>query len=137
MAKDDFRRELGQVFDDMAGSPSNALPDRVRSSLADAPEQRGPFWIAGVAAAVIAVIVIGVLIVANPLNHHNTVVPGAASSPTPSAPTSPAASPSPAFTCSVNPTASSSATAPPVAFIDAVRTGAHPGYDRLTIEFLN
>src|SRR6202022_1426584 len=122
MAKDDFRRELGQVFDDMAGTPSAALSDRVRSSVPQAPEQRGAFWVAGVAAAVIAVIVIGVLVVANPLNRHNTVVPGAASSPTPSAATSPAASPaaspSPAFTCSINPTASSSSTAPPVAFID-------------------
>jgi hypothetical protein len=143
VTNENFRRELDQVFDDMAGSPSAALPDRVRSSVTQAPDQRGPFWIAGVAAAAIAVVVIGVLVVANPLNRHNTVVPGVASSPTPSASTSPAPSPaptptsSPAFTCSINPTSSSSPTAPAVDFIDALRTGAHSGYDRLTVEFLN
>jgi hypothetical protein len=50
VTNENFRRELGHVFDDMAGSPSAALPDRVRSSLAAAPEHSGPFWIAGVAA---------------------------------------------------------------------------------------
>ena len=40
MTNENFRRELGQVFDDMTGSPSSALPDRVRSSLANAPEQQ-------------------------------------------------------------------------------------------------
>jgi len=138
---ENFRRELGQVFDDMAGTPSGALSDRVRSSVVDAPEERGPFWVAGVAAAVIAVVVIGVLFVGNPLNRHNTVVPGAASSPSPRAHTSPAPSPSPStspsFTCSANSMSYSSTTAPPAAFIDALRTGAHPGYDRLTIEFLS
>ena len=39
MSNENFRRELGQVFDDMTGSPSPALPDRVRSSLADVPEK--------------------------------------------------------------------------------------------------
>ncbi|HEV2032735.1 MAG TPA: hypothetical protein VGU71_00805 [Candidatus Dormibacteraeota bacterium] len=66
MTNENFRRELGHVFDEMTGSPSAALPDRVRSSLAVAPEQRGPFWIAGIAAAVIAALVIAVLVVANP-----------------------------------------------------------------------
>ena len=51
MSNENFRRELDHVFDDVAGSPSAALSDRVRSSLADVPEQRGPFWIAGVAAS--------------------------------------------------------------------------------------
>lgn len=133
MTNDNFRRELGQVFDDMAGTPSAALPDRVRSSVADASEQRGPFWIAGVAAGVIAVVVIGVLVVANPLNRHNIVVPGATSSPTPSVVTSP--SPSPSFTCSVNSAMYTNKAAAPVEYVDALRTGVHPGYDRLTIEF--
>jgi hypothetical protein len=146
MTKEDFRRELGQVFDDMAGSPSASMRDRVRSSVAgDAPEQRGPFWIAGVAAAVIAVVVIGVLVVANPLNRHNTVVPGAASSPTPSTSTSPSPVPSPStppdsslppFVCA-SAAPITSAKAPTVVFIDALRTGTHAGYDRLTIEFQN
>ena len=64
MSNENFRRELGHVFDEVAGTPSAALSDRVRSSLAEAPEQRGPFWIAGVAAAVIAAVVIGVLFIA-------------------------------------------------------------------------
>ena len=32
MTNENFRNELGHVFDDVAGSPSAALPDRVRSS---------------------------------------------------------------------------------------------------------
>jgi hypothetical protein len=141
----DFRRELGSVFDEMAGTPSAALPDRVRSSLTDAPEQRGPYWIAGIAAALIAAVVIGVLVVANPLNRHALVVPGAGSSPTPSASAQPSPSPSPstppdtslpAFVCTSAAPVSASG-GPAVAFIDALRTGAHTGYDRLTIEFQN
>jgi hypothetical protein len=149
VTNENFRRELGQVFDDMTGTPSAALPDRVRSSVTDAPEQRGPFWIAGVAAAVIAVVVIGVLVVANPLNRNSTVVPGAASSPTPSASAQPSSSPSPStppdsslppFTCTTSTgfvTKPTTPASPPVAFIDAVRLGTHSGYDRITIEFNN
>jgi hypothetical protein len=146
MTNENFRRELGHVFDEMTGSPSAALPDRVRSSIGDAPEQRGPFWIAGLAAAIIAAIVVGVLLVADPLNRpHSTVGPRAAASPTPSALASPSSSPEasptaesnlPAFVCAGG-SAVGTSPAPPVAFIDAVRTGTHPGYDRLTIEFKN
>jgi len=142
LTNDSFRNELGHVFDDMAGSPSAALPDRVRSSLTRAPEQRGPFWIAGVAAAVIAVVVIGVLIVANPLNRPTNTV-GPVVGPTPSAQQSPAPSPSALPTASSQPFVCASPTAftgqqPPLsAYVDAVRTGSHAGYDRLTIEFQN
>ncbi|MGH7762558.1 MAG: AMIN-like domain-containing (lipo)protein [Candidatus Dormibacteraceae bacterium] len=150
MTNENFRRELGHVFDEMTGPPSGALPDRVRSSLANAPEQNGPYWIAGVAAAVIAVVVIGVLFVANPLNHQpNRTVPGAGASPTPSASVSPSPSPTsqttppdstlPAFTC--NPTGfvakPTTPASPPVAYVDMIRTGTHAGYDRITIEFQN
>jgi hypothetical protein len=146
VSNENFRRELGHVFDEVAGSPSAALSDRVRSSLAEVPEQRGPFWIAGVAAAVIAAVVIGVLFVANPLNRPaNTVGPGVGSSPSPSA--SPMMSPSPGpsatpdsslppFACASS-APISSAQAPAVAFIDDLRTGTHPGYDRLTVQFQN
>jgi hypothetical protein len=143
---ENFRRELGQTFDDMTGSPSAALRDRVRSSVANAPERRGPFWIAGLAAAVIAAVVIGVLFVANPLNRPtNTVGPVVGSSPTPAASQSPGPSPSPSSqpTASSQPFVCASSTAftgqqPPLsAYVDAVRTGSHPGYDRLTIEFQN
>jgi len=146
MPNEDFRRELGHVFDEMTGSPSAALPDRVRSSIAEAPEQRGPFWIAGLAAAIIAAIVVGVLLVADPLNRpHSTAGPRAEASPTTSVSKtpgfSPAASPPsdsnlPAFVCAGG-SAVGASTAPAVAFIDAVRTGTHPGYDRVTIEFKN
>jgi hypothetical protein len=137
---DDFRRELGQAFDDMTGSPSAALRDRVRSSLGRVPEQRGPFWIAGVAAAAIAVVVIGVLFVANPLNRPtNTVGPVVRASASPSAAQSPNSSPSSTpssqpFVCA-SPTTFNGPPPPPSAFIDAVRVGTHVGYDRLTIEF--
>jgi hypothetical protein len=146
VSNENFRRELGHVFDEVAGTPSAALSDRVRSSLAEVPEQRGPFWIAGVAAAVIAAVVIGVLFIANPLNRPlNTVGPGVGSSPSPSAPASPNPSPTitptpdstlPPFVCASSAPITSTQ-APAVAFISAVRTGTHPGYDRLTIEFNN
>jgi hypothetical protein len=146
VSNENFRRELGHVFDEVAGTPSAALSDRVRSSLADVPEQRGPFWIAGVVAAVIAAVVIGVLFVANPLNRPaNVVGPGVGSSPTPTASPTPGVSPSaaatpdstlPPFVCASS-APITAAQAPAVAFIDDVRTGTHPGYDRVTIQFQN
>jgi hypothetical protein len=144
MPNENFRREIGHVFDEMTGSPSAALPDRVRSSIAVAPEQKGPFWIAGIAAAVIAALAIGVLVVANPLNRPHTPAgltvgstPTAAASPSQSASPSPTADANlPAFVCAGG-SAVGTSPAPAVAFIDAVRTGTHPGYDRLTIEFQN
>ena len=142
MPNDNFRRELGHVFDEIAGSPSSALQDRVRSSLTTSPEQRGPYWIAGVAAAVIAIVVIGVLFVGNPLNHQPAkAVPGAGASPTPTASESPSPSPTPssnlpAFTCLSSAQHFDAAQVPPLALVDAVRPGTHAGYDRLTIEFM-
>ena len=134
MTNENFRRELGHAFDEMAGSPSAALPDRVRSSLANAPDQKGPFWIAGVAAVVIALVVIGVLFVGNPLNRSNKVVPVGGPSPTPSAPATPDSN-LPAFACTSSGQVIDWASPPPTAVIDALRTGTHPGYERLTIEF--
>jgi len=140
VSNENFRRELGHVFDDMTGSPSGALSDRVRSSLAEAPEQRGPFWIAGVAAAVIAAVLIAVLFVGNPLNRPgNTIGPGAGASPTPSATVAPTPDSNlPAFVCgtSTSLVPKTASTPPPLAYVSAVRTGTHPGYDRLTIEFV-
>jgi len=150
MPNENFRRELGNVFDEMTGSPSSALPDRVRSSLASGPEQRGPYWIAGVAATLIALVVIGVLFVGNPLNRQpNKIVPGTGPSPTASAAASPSPSSSaqttpdsslPPFVCNSSTGFVTKATTPPqppVAFIDQVRVGTHAGYDRVTIEFNN
>ena len=71
MTREDFRRELGDAFDSISGPPSPALSDRVRSALVEAPERRGPVWIAALAAAVIAVILVGVL------SHHQPAEPPA------------------------------------------------------------
>jgi hypothetical protein len=148
VSRDDFRRELGSAFDDIAGSPSPALSDRVRSAVSEAPERKGTYWAAGLAAVLIAAVLVGVLVVANPLNRLHTAVPPVV--PSPSA--SPANSPVPTSTPQPTPSASPVATpsvyacgttqlvgtqAPLSAYVDAVRTGSHPGYDRLTIEFNN
>jgi hypothetical protein len=149
VTREDFRRELGDAFDSISGSPSPALPDRVRAALVEAPERRGPVWIAALAAAVIAVVLVGVLLVGNPLGRLN--VPGAHATVSPSA--TPATTPSPNPTPTPTPTGTPVAvqydcsgapfvivarqSVPPLAYVDAVRTGTHTGYDRLTIEFQN
>jgi hypothetical protein len=150
VTNENFRRELGQTFDDMTGSPSAALRDRVRSSLAVTPERRGPFWIAGLAAALIAALVVGLLVVSNMNRHQTSLVPGGGPSASPSAPasaspsgspsSSPIATPSPAsglpaFTCAPSGSVINFAQPPAIGLVDAVRAGTHSGYDRLTIEF--
>jgi hypothetical protein len=155
VTREDFRRELGNAFEEISGSPSAALSDRVRSALADAPERRGPIWIAGLAAAVIAVLLVAVLVVANPLNRHQPVVPVApaispSASPATSPAPSPAPSPSPGAAPSASPPATPDSTLPAFVCtatsiagqgasgnINAIRTGTHAGYDRLTIQFDN
>jgi hypothetical protein len=127
MTREDFRRELGDAFDSISGSPDPALSDRVRAALVEAPEHRGPVWIGALAAAVIAVILVGVLLVGNPLNRQPSLGgPGQSPSPNPT--------PSPQYICG----ASSAFTGqnPPLSLVIAdVRTGTHTGYDRLTVEF--
>ena len=140
MSNDDFRRDLNRAFDDVSGSPNANLRDRVRSAVTEAPRAREPYWLAGVAAAVIAVLIIGVLFVANPLKRTPSPIGGVSTTPTPSASSAPV-SPSPtaqAFTC-VNQTTqpASQGTQPPVVYVSALRTGTHGSYDRLTIEFAN
>ncbi len=137
MPRDDFRREMKDAFSRISGSPSGDLQARVRSALVDAPERRGPVWLAGVAAVAIAALVVGVLFVVGPLRGHQPQVPVAGGSPTPAASPSPSPSASPStFTCSST-VAFNGTNPPPAAFIDAVRGGTHPGYDRITIEFQN
>jgi hypothetical protein len=142
VTRESFRRDINKEFDAISGSPSPALSARVRSALAqDVPARTGPFWMAGLAAALIAVIVIGVLVVANFNRHQTGSVPASVPTASPSANVpSPAQTPPdsslPAFGCT------SEALTPPllgpnVAFIDAIRTGTHTGYDRITIEFNN
>ena len=145
MTREDFRRELGDAVDSISGPPDPALGERVRAALVHAPEQRGPVWIAALAAAVIAVVLVGVLLVGNPLNR-GPLVPGLVvhPTPTPCVPTCPGPVPTPTpgpsaspFECAVYHGALTNQAAPPLALIDAVRTGTHTGYDRLTIEFQN
>jgi hypothetical protein len=144
----DFRRDLNREFDAISGSPSPALSARVRAALAEnRPARTGPFWMAGLAAGLIAAIVVSVLVVSN-LGRHTAIGPAAIPSPnpTPSATASLTPSPSPAqtppdsnlpaFVCA-GPVSLVGASSPTVAFVDAVRTGTHPGYDRVTIEFNN
>ena len=147
MSRESFRRDLNRAFEAMSGPPSPALSARVRSALSQpAPARTGPFWIAGLAAALIAALVIGVFVVANFNRHLTSVVPGTVPSASPSARVSesPSATPTPVQTppdSSLPPFVCGSSTsiapknAPLSAYIDAVRTGTHNGYDRITIEF--
>jgi hypothetical protein len=145
VTREDFRRELGDAVDSISGSPDPALPERVRAALVHAPEQRGPVWIAALAAAVIAVVLVGVLLVGNPLNR-GPLVPGVVvhPTPTPCSPTCPLPVPTPSpsptaspFVCITDQLIQTDPTAALTALIDAVRTGTHKGYDRITIEFKN
>ena len=145
MSDDQFRRELNNVFDEVSGAPSSNLRDRVRARLADAPRAREPYWIAGVAAVVIAVLIVGVLFVANPFKApRNTAGPGPTPTPSASPQALPQPSPSPSasaqpFVCATSDfiPRSGSVTPPPIVFISALRTGTHGDYDRLTIDFSN
>lgn len=138
MPRDDFKRDLNDAFERMSGSPSSDLQARVRSAIVDAPERRRPLWVAGVAAAVIAVVVIGTLIVIGPLRSFQPPpVPGGHGSPTPTA--SPSPSPTdnlPPFICSSRFMVSGTQ-APQSALVDAVRVGQQSGYDRFVVEFAN
>jgi len=145
MSNENFRRELNRAFDGMAGRPSPTLSSRIRSAIAQPPAARSHYWIAAAAACVIAVLIVGVLFVSNPLRRPTSNVGGPV--PSPSASASPLASPSPSP--SASPTQSTAAfqcgtaygpitqSGPAVAYISDVRTGTHPGYDRITITFSN
>ena len=54
-----------------AGPPDAGLTGRVHSALVEAPERRGPVWIAGLAAALIAAMAVGALFIAGPLRQQN------------------------------------------------------------------
>ena len=133
MSNENFRRELNHVFDQMTGSPSPALRDRVRSSVGEAPIERGPYWIAAVAAVLIAVVIVGILFVANPLRRPPLSVGPGPSTPTPSASPTPESN-LPAFVC-VSSAPMTSSSSPLTAAIADLRTGTHTGYDRITLEF--
>jgi hypothetical protein len=142
VSREDFRRDLRGAFESISGPSSPSLSARVHEALVDAPERRGPVWLAGLAVAVIAVILVGVLFVAGPLSHRQIipVIPGSSPSPsaTPSAAPSPTADASgPAFICNSTFSPINSQGSPAVAYVDVVRVGTHQGYDRITIEFKN
>jgi hypothetical protein len=150
MPDENFRRELNSVFDAVSGHTDPALRERVRSAVAGAPEARGNFWLAGVAAAVMAILVVGVLVVAGPLKPL-APTPGGAVHSTPSPTVTPAASPSAAPSATTSPQVVYACAAqdfvfsqttpaqptPVVAYVSAIRTGSHGTYDRVTIEFSN
>jgi hypothetical protein len=130
VSNDDFRRELNSAFDDVSGPPSSGLRDRVRSAVTEAPEPRGHYWIAGVAACVIAVLIVGVLFVANPFKNGPSLV-GPGPSPSPSGQP---------FVCTQQdlvPGATAPAPATSTAAISSLATASERGYDRLTIEFMS
>jgi hypothetical protein len=116
--------------------------------------RRSPTRILVLAAVLMAAFVIAVAFLASPLNRPQPAVGAAAVATTPSA--APSSTPSPSAAPAVVPTALPAAApaanlekfgcissvfnnnkAPLSALIDAVRTGAHTGYDRLTIQFQN
>jgi hypothetical protein len=115
--------------------------------------RRSPTRIIVLAAALVAAFVVAVALMANPLNRPQPAVrTAAASNPV----VTPAVAPSPTSVPSVAPGVAPAAApvvpaesfvcassvfnntkAPLSAYVDALRTGRHPGYDRLTIEFQN
>jgi len=139
MGREDFRRELRDGFESIAGPPEAGLTARVHSALVEAPERRGPVWIAGLAAALIAALAVGALFIAGPLRQQNQqpLPAGLATiSPNP-LPTSDATN-LPAIKCNnAGTVATEGYAAQPIAYVNAVRTGTHTGYDRVTIQFQN
>jgi hypothetical protein len=141
MSDQKFRRDLNRVFDDVAGPTSSNLRDRVRSAVVAAPEARGPYWLAGVAAVALAALVAGALYVAGPLRGSPSQVGRPNPTPPPAVSPVPTVAQSP-FQCvqqdyvakAENPARAT----PPVAFISAIQTEpSQGGFDRLIIEFAN
>jgi hypothetical protein len=135
MSREDFRRDLRGAFESISGPSSPSLSARVHEALVEAPERRGPVWLAGVAVAVVAVLLVGILFVAGPLSHRQILplVPGASPSPSPSAVVQHLGP----FNCGTNLAINALQPSSNVVFVDGVRTGTHTGYDRITIEFQN
>src|SRR5436190_951126 len=98
--------------------------------------RHGPLYFAGVAALLLGALAVGALFLVHPNRALTPVAQAPAASPTPSQAeelaAAPVASVTP-FQCSAS--TISAAGAPAVAAIDAVRTGSHPGYDRLVVQF--
>src|SRR2546421_9634515 len=98
--------------------------------------RHGPLYFAGVAALMLGALAVGALFLVHPSRALTPVAQAPVASPSPSQAEQPAAAP----VASVTPFQCSASTlsatgAPAVAAIDAVRTGSHPEYDRLVVQF--
>lgn len=137
MGRDDFRRELRDGFESISGAPDAGLQARVHAALVEAPEKRGPIWIAGLAATLIAAMIIGLLFIAGPLRQQ-APIPGLIPSPSPSPlPTSDTSNLPPMSCTSAMSVPTDDHVGQPIAYVSAVRVGTHTGYDRITLEFKN
>lgn len=137
MGREDFRRELRDGFESISGAPDAGLPARVHAALVEAPEKRGPVWIAGLAAVLMAALIIGLLYVAGPLRQE-APIPGLIPSPSPTPlPTSDTSNLPPMSCTNAMTVGTDDHVASPIAYVSAVRVGTHGSYDRVTIEFKN
>lgn len=137
MGREDFRRELRDGFESISGAPDAGLPARVHAALVEAPEKRGPVWVAGLAAVLMGALIVGLLYVAGPLRQQ-APIPGLIPSPSPAALPTSDTSNLPPFACNVGTAVSPQGhEVQPIAYVSAVRVGTHSGYDRITIEFKN
>jgi hypothetical protein len=121
---------------------------------AAAAVRRSPTRIVVLAAVLVAAFVVAVAFLANPLNRPQPAIRAAAVTTSPGV--APATAPPPSAAQNVVPNAAPAAApsanlvkfgcvssaftngkAPLSAFVDAVRAGAHTGYDRVTIQFQN
>ena len=146
---ENFKRELNHVFDDVSGTPSPHLRDRVRLAVSEAPEQRSTYWIAAVAAILMTALIVGILYVNNPfrqtglLGTNPTPTPSPSNvtspnpTPTPSPSPSPSSTPATAYICTADTLEHSLPAGSPIAYVSAMRPGSHQGYDRFVVEFSN
>lgn len=134
MGRGDFRRELRDGFESIAGPSDPGLPGRVHAALVESPERRGPVWIAGLAAALIAAVVVAAFFISGSIRQQQNIPSGVLPSPTPLPSTF---SGLPGWTCGSQYFYTTPGQGPAVAYISAVRTGTHGGYDRITFEFSN
>src|ERR1051326_7828987 len=137
MGREDFRQELRDGFESISGAPDPGLSSRVHSAIVESPERRGPVWIAGLAATVIAVLVLAAFFIAGPLRQQ-APIPGLIPTPTPTALPTSDTSGLPPMTCGSSVSVPTEGrVAQPIAYVSAVRVGTHSGYDRITVQFQN
>jgi hypothetical protein len=101
--------------------------------IADTAERSRPYRIVGVAAVLVAAVAVGVMFAVNANRPQPTGALPVGTTKSASAVVVDSAQA--AFSCGSS--AISTRQSVPAAFVDALRTGAHVGYDRLTVEFKN